>query len=428
MTLSNTSYRLAAPSLAIMLFLQTAALAHDSLNVSRIGQSNLNPLENQIALAGDFAYVASGGSGLQIVNISTPAIPVNVNAIWGDIAVCVAAANQHVYVGYFGNSMDGMRIYNIANPANPDEVFNYQDGAIYSIAIVGNLAYIGAHWGSELQILNISNPASPVLVGSYELPNGAQAKDIALSGNNAYLAATESGLVVIDVSNPSSPQLIGSFDTPDYSFSVTVSGTTAFLADLSQSMTSSAIRAINISNPASPQLLGSFPANATGLEVSGNYAYASDIKEGVRVLNVANPVSMTEVGYYEAPGAMAIQMQGQTAFTSVYPWFDVYDCSAAASQIERVGDVIPQEFAIKSSFPNPFNSSTIIRYQIARASNVELKVYDVTGKEVKTLVDFHQNPGTYQVQFDASEFASGTYFAQLTAGEFKQTHKMVLLK
>jgi len=421
-------YRVLSVLLVIVLLNVRGVMAHDSLNVARVGHTNLNPLENRIALVGDYAYVSSGGSGLQVVNISNPAQPENVAARWGDIAVCVAEANQFLYVGYFGNDMDGMRIYNITSPANPTEVYNYQDGAIYYITVSNNLAYVGANWGRELQILNVSDPANPALIGAYEMPNEIQAKDIALSGDYAFLAATESGLVVMNVSNPSSPQFVTSYDTPDYSFGITISGTTALLSDLSMSLTGAAIRAFNISNPASPQLLGSFPANATGIEVSGNYAYASDIVNGLRVLDITNPANISEVGYYDAPGAMAVAMRGFHAFVSVYPWFDVYDCSAAASLIERVGDVVPEDFAIKNSFPNPFNSSTTIRYQIAHASKVELKVFDVAGKEVKTLVDFHQSPGTYQVQFDGEELASGTYFAQLVAGDFSQTHKMMLVK
>jgi hypothetical protein len=163
---------------------------------------------------------------------------------------------------------------------------------------------------------------------------------------------------------------------------------------------------------------------------TGNYAIVPDYYHGLRVLNIANPVNnIHEVGYYDTPGyPLAVAVVGNYTYIADVPYLGVYDCSAATSLIERVGNSIPSGFAIVENYPNPFNSTSMIKYQIAQTCNVELMVYDVTGKEIAKLVDFKQNPGEYQVQFDAKDLASGTYFVRLKAGDFKQTHKMVLLK
>jgi len=93
------------------------------------------------------------------------------------------------------------------------------------------------------------------------------------------------------------------------------------------------------------------------------------------------------------------------------------------------------EFNLAQNYPNPFNPATVIRYNIpvAALSSVEvqhvtLKVYDILGKEVATLINKEQAPGTYEVKFDASQLSSGIYFYQLTSGEFKETKKMLMLK
>ena len=88
----------------------------------------------------------------------------------------------------------------------------------------------------------------------------------------------------------------------------------------------------------------------------------------------------------------------------------------------------PVEFALEQNYPNPFNPTTIINYSIPEASNVEMKVYDILGNEVATLVNEEKAPGNYTAVFDASSFASGIYVYSLRTNNFIQTKKMILMK
>jgi photosystem II stability/assembly factor-like uncharacterized protein len=87
-----------------------------------------------------------------------------------------------------------------------------------------------------------------------------------------------------------------------------------------------------------------------------------------------------------------------------------------------------RKYSLLQNYPNPFNPVTIIRYQVAANSNVNLKVYDILGNEVETLVNEKQNPGIYEVTFDGSKLTNGIYFYRIQAGEFNQVKKMILLK
>jgi photosystem II stability/assembly factor-like uncharacterized protein len=95
---------------------------------------------------------------------------------------------------------------------------------------------------------------------------------------------------------------------------------------------------------------------------------------------------------------------------------------------------LPTEFALYQNYPNPFNPATSIQYQVSSISQVSLKVYDLLGREVATLVNEKKYPGNYTVEFDASGLSSGIYFYQLSAGYFgkaagfTQTKKFVLIK
>ncbi|MBI4810604.1 MAG: T9SS type A sorting domain-containing protein, partial [Ignavibacteriales bacterium] len=91
-------------------------------------------------------------------------------------------------------------------------------------------------------------------------------------------------------------------------------------------------------------------------------------------------------------------------------------------------DNLPKEFALEQNYPNPFNSSTIIRYQIPFSCWVTLKLYNVLGQEVTTLVDEMQEAGYKSVEWDASGVSSGIYFYKLTAGNYISIKKMILIR
>ena len=86
------------------------------------------------------------------------------------------------------------------------------------------------------------------------------------------------------------------------------------------------------------------------------------------------------------------------------------------------------KFALNQNYPNPFNPSTMISYQMPITGNVTLKVYDILGKEVATLVNETKEAGSYEVMFDASKFSSGIYFYRLQVGNFTAVKKLVLMK
>jgi photosystem II stability/assembly factor-like uncharacterized protein len=89
---------------------------------------------------------------------------------------------------------------------------------------------------------------------------------------------------------------------------------------------------------------------------------------------------------------------------------------------------LPENFILYQNYPNPFNPLTRIKFEIPTSSVVILKIYDVLGMELKTLVNGFRNAGSYEVEFDGSEFPSGVYFYRLTSGQFTSVKKLILLK
>jgi phosphatidylserine/phosphatidylglycerophosphate/cardiolipin synthase-like enzyme len=96
--------------------------------------------------------------------------------------------------------------------------------------------------------------------------------------------------------------------------------------------------------------------------------------------------------------------------------------------VEQTDSRVPEQFSLSQNYPNPFNPTTKVRYQLPSSTNVMLKVFNILGQEVATLVNERQNAGSYSIEFAAGNLASGTYFYRLKAGNFQQQRKMLLLK
>jgi len=89
---------------------------------------------------------------------------------------------------------------------------------------------------------------------------------------------------------------------------------------------------------------------------------------------------------------------------------------------------LPLSFMLHQNFPNPFNPSTTIKYELPRSAVVNLSVYDLLGRMVSVLVNERREAGVHEVKFNGSNLASGVYFYRLTAGDFVQTRKLLLVR
>ncbi len=102
--------------------------------------------------------------------------------------------------------------------------------------------------------------------------------------------------------------------------------------------------------------------------------------------------------------------------------------SSVITGIAEPSPVVPSKFALSQNYPNPFNPTTLISFDIAKQSIVKLVVYDILGRVVKTLVDEMKSPGNYKIRFDASMLTSGVYFYRITADNFTDSKKLLLIK
>jgi len=113
---------------------------------------------------------------------------------------------------------------------------------------------------------------------------------------------------------------------------------------------------------------------------------------------------------------------------STVVWFDNWYFYKSGTAIRELSGSGPSAYALEQNYPNPFNPTTNIRFSLLEANHVTLKVYNMLGQEVVTLVDDFKNAGTFEVTFDAVNIPTGTYFYSIAAGSFTSIKKMLLIK
>ena len=165
------------------------------------------------------------------------------------------------------------------------------------------------------------------------------------------------------------------------------------------------------------------------LALSGNNILAGTYHNGIYLStnNGLNWIQKNE-GWNESPTVNELIIGNNyifagTSFNSVWrrPLSDI-------TGIQNISTEIPTAFSLEQNYPNPFNSNTIIRFQIKDSRFVNLKVFDILGKEVATLVNEYLQPGTYETTFDASMLTGGIYFYRLQTENYTETKKLILLK
>lgn len=170
-------------------------------------------------------------------------------------------------------------------------------------------------------------------------------------------------------------------------------------------------------------------AYVTSLLISGNSVFAGSYYSGFSVStdNGTTWIQRNE-GFNHSTFVRALCISNNFIFASIVGYAIYRRPLSDIIGINTISTEIPEVFSLAQNFPNPFNPSTKINFQVSVTKYVELKVYDIPGNEVAELVSRQLKPGTYEVDWNAVEYPSGVYFYRLNAGEFSETKKMVLIK
>ncbi len=199
--------------------------------------------------------------------------------------------------------------------------------------------------------------------------------------------------------------------------------------------------------PAADTLTPAVPTNLTavGSNQTATLKWKKNTEFDMSVYSVYrnttnNPSTATMIGTKNQPDTTYVNT-GLTNGTTYYFWVKASDryCTPKTSDFSTVASCtptsigepsteVPDKYYLEQNYPNPFNPSTTIKFGLKKDALVELKVYDVSGKEVMVLANGQYKAGNYSIEFGTENLASGVYFYSIKAGEFTEIKKMVLIK
>ncbi len=456
-------------------------------NPQEVGYFDSHDISGVDALR-NYAYISDSRAGLQIIKITDPSNPQlvsNMETGW-DNTTGIYAKDNYVYLS---GGYSGLHIIDVSTKSNPAEIGRFNTTSrsnAKGLSVSNNYAYI-AGWGDGiLTIINISDPTNPYETGYYD-PNGS-ADAVTINGNYAYLISGEGGFMIIDISDSVNPVIAASiYSNLREPSGIALNGDYAYVTDRGPIMGHGGLHIINIGDPANPLEVGflSTEDRPRDITVNGNYAYVANSRSGLWIIDINDPENPAKVASFDINSGYAskITVGGKYAYLGIRGknysknslhiinisdtsnLFEVASITTGdeiksiavvdkyiyvadgedglyifrndlLTSIEKNNHNISKKFELTQNYPNPFNPTTTIKYTIpaavktlhATSQLVQLKIYDVLGKEVSTLVNKQQSPGNYSVIFDASNLPSGIYFYRLQTASFTKTKKMILLR
>jgi len=393
----------------------------DSANVHEVGfQTGPTSEWREMKVYSHYAYIVTEttgqGQGLQIVDMQY--LPDSIHYV-----------TTFVYSGYTHT-----------HSISKDGPYLYLNG--------GNVTQ-GLGNAGGIRVIDLTNPENPMVRGYWatQYVHDCRVRNDTIYACNIY--DPPGSISVINAANKDNLTTITSWHNLPNAFphncALTPGRTFCLTTDETQSPNGK-LKVWNISDLSNITYVTNWmPTNITtaivhNVEIYGNYAIIAHYEAGIRIINISNPASPTEVAWYDTyPSADVAnyygcwgvfmfpsgKILGSDTQTGLYVIKTTMNITAAGNNNTSV----PKDYALSQNFPNPFNPSTTIRYSIPKNIYASIRVYDVLGKQVALLEDGYKQAGSYSVTYDASNLATGMYFYTLvTADGFSQTEKMILVK
>lgn len=428
---------------------------------------------NNFYISGDLAFTFSG-QDLCLIDISSVYNPCLLGAL--DTPGSASSVVTEGNVAYVADGSNGLLKIDISDPTAPQLLGSCPTFACLNQLVKnGDLVYASCgSWmaWTGLQVFDVSG-VLPVLLSSLELEDTP--KTIVVAEEVVYAIIDSYGLKMIDVSDPAQPMLIGSYGNPGSTFcSLAVSGNRVYLSGRYF------LKVLNLTNPQQPVLIGEYSDLdfAVSIAVSGNVVYVVDYYPGVVIIDFSDPANPGQIGSIETNTNSfysLCQVDGNKLFLTDSYWSEIgiYDIMIPLSPVliskyrfnhdtsgiaksgsvlctanGRPGGVMFHNFTMMDSddestppvsglslgnYPNPFNPSTTIRFTLPDHARVNLNVYNARGQLVRILLAQNLSSGQHQVVWSGIDqygerVSSGLYVVRLSAGNETLLRKILLIK
>jgi hypothetical protein len=398
-----------------------------------------------LAISEDYAFISisAESENLLVYDVSDPSSPMEVNSLsiegrpfW------MSVWENYLFVpGVEVNQLASIGVLDISDPINPTEIACWQphheySGVPLSVEIYENYAIVALAYGG-VQIYDISIIDQPIALGSWTLfdpitNQGFAVRNVKVSWPYLFIPDEAYGLYILDCSDPTNIVEVAGHPTPGSAWWVDISpdASYVYLVDMA-----GGLRIFDVSNPLFPVEVSFYKENlerANHVTVSGDSVYVSDSGQiGLHIIDVSDPTAPVEVAYHRTPGAHAqdIAVSDNLIFVLEMTHFEIFEIAGVPTGVEDIR-VVPLilNYRIDSVYPNPFNATTKIVFDLTEASHVTLEIFNSIGQKVQTLVDDYYQTGHHTYIFQANKLTSGIYLLRLRANGVIDSHKLILIK
>ena len=385
-----------------------------------------------VALRGNVAYLANGRSGLAVLDVSNPENPIHVETVPIDGRTNYILMEPDQEYLYLADYYYGLNVYSLADPWQPTLVTTLAcdpDTGCTDMIWKDDYLYVTMYARGPC-IFDVSDPADPVLTwSSPDTTDYFSSMAISEDGNYLYACARSNGLLIYSVTGPGTIEYEYTIEEGlIYPIDIQIVGDYAYITD-----TDKGLYVYDISNYAYVFKVDSLEAAFEYWDVSyigDNMLALGDLTRGVVLVDIADPENIVEIDHHETPGyaGRAASDGSFLYFCDTYSLmiFDLY-APGVHGPFESPG-LLRDVAWLHPAYPNPFNPTTTLTFDIQQPGQLKIIVYDVAGREVTTLYNGYAKPGRYTGVFNGENLASGIYFARMQIHEHEQTQKLLYVK
>jgi len=397
-------------------------------NPVEVGRIETSDVPQRGCIIDDKFFVAAGISGIIPIDMTSKETPIIGERFCTDKLSSVWDVKYHNGVLYVLGARDdfSFNIFIEKYDIDGNWIAEYPVAKVEKLESMGELAFDEKYWGISLGSQGIYILDAVNLDNLYHIKDGSiQYCDIIISNGYLYASDYYGGYQIWHLGD-GAPEFTGSINTSsDGGNGILIIDKYLIAAD-----GPNGIVVIDIGDPKLPQLVNTYPSVwGTDIAIEGDFLYLSDGEGACKVFDISDLPNirlideLSKSGYWTHIYTEDGYIYGVDALAGIYVYKLISDRAFAKKTPST-----PAASAIFDAFPNPFNATTAISFGVAERSEIELSIFDISGRHVTTLIKDVVPAGNYSLHWNAEEQTSGTYFAVLNTSDSRSEQKLILLK